>query len=160
VPACLEALAEVAAGLHANDDAVRLFAAADRARAEIGAVRVPPEEKHWAAFDSQLREALGAAAYEAARAQGAELTTEDALEWARRARGPRRRPPSGWASLTPTEARVVDLVAQGLTNPQIGERMFISPGTVKTHLAHIFRKLDVHSRAELTARAMRRNPTS
>ena len=44
VPACLDALAEVAAGLGADEDAVRLFAAAERARAEIGMVRVPPED--------------------------------------------------------------------------------------------------------------------
>ena len=105
---------------------MRLFAAAERARAEIGIVRYPPEEEHWAAIDRRLREALGDDAYEAARAEGAELSVEDALEWARRARGPRRRPPGGWASLTPTEARVAELVAEGLTNPQIGERMFIS----------------------------------
>jgi predicted ATPase/DNA-binding CsgD family transcriptional regulator len=160
VPACLDALAEVAAGLHAHQDAVRLFAAAERARAEIGAVRVPPEEEHWAAIDGGLREALGTAAYEAARAQGAGLTIEDSLEWARRARGPRRRPPAGWGSLTPTEARVTELVANGLTNPQIGERMFISKATVKTHLAHIFKKLDVHSRAELTAHVARRETSS
>ena len=78
------------------------------------------------------------------------------MEWARRARGPRRRPPGGWDSLTPTEARVAELVADGLTNPQIGERMFISRATVKTHLAHIFRKLDLHSRAELIAQAVER----
>ena len=68
----------------------------------------------------------------------------------------RTRPPGGWDSLTPTEVRVVELVAEGLTNPQVGERMFVSPGTVKTHVAHIFRKLDVHSRAELTAQAVER----
>jgi predicted ATPase/DNA-binding CsgD family transcriptional regulator len=159
VPACLDALAEVAAGLHAHGDAVRLFAAAERARAELGTVRVPPEQRHWAAIDRRLREALGADDYEAARSQGDALSTEDALGWARRARGPRVRPPSGWDSLTPTEAKVAELVAQGLTNPQIGERMFITPGTVKTHVAHIFTKLDVHTRAELTAHAVRRNPT-
>ena len=99
---------------------MRLFAAAERARAEIGAVRVPAEAEHWAAIEGRLREVLGDEAYDAARAQGAELSTEDALEWARRARGPRRRPPGGWDSLTPTEVRVVELVAEGLTNPQIG----------------------------------------
>ena len=156
VPGCLDALAEVAAGLGADEDAVRLFAAAERARAEIGIVRVPPEERHWANIEAELREALGDDAYEAAQAQGAELTTEDALEWARRARGPRRRPPGGWDSLTPTEARVVELVAEGLTNPQIAERMFISKETVKTHLSRIFRRLEVRSRGELTARAVER----
>ena len=87
-------------------------------------------------------------------------STADALEWARRKRGPRKRPPGGWESLTPTEAKVVELVAEGLTNPQVGERMFISPGTVKTHLAHVFSKLDVHSRAELSAQAVGRRKTA
>jgi predicted ATPase/DNA-binding CsgD family transcriptional regulator len=157
VPGCLDALAEVAAGHHAHEDAVRLFAAAERARAEVGVIRIPPEEPHWAAIDSELRQALGDDAYDSARAEGAALSIEDALGWARRARGPRRRPPGGWDSLTPTELKVAALAAEGLTNPQIGERMFISKATVKTHLAHIFRKLDVHSRAELTAEAVRRS---
>jgi DNA-binding CsgD family transcriptional regulator len=160
VPCCLDALAEVAAGLGADQDAVRLLAAAERARTEIGAVRVPAEAEHWATIDRQLRDTLGDDAYKTARAEGAELSIDDALEWARRARGPRRRPQSGWASLTPTEAKVAELVTEGLTNPQIGERMFISKATVKTHLAHIFRKLDVHSRAELIANAARRDTTS
>ena len=160
VPSCLDVLGEVAAGVRADKDAVRLFAAAGRARTEIGSVRVPPEEGHCAAIDDGLRDTLGPQAYEAARAEGAELTIDDALEWARRTRGPRRRPATGWASLTPTEARVAELVAEGLTNPQIGARMFISKATVKTHLAHIFKKLDVHSRAELSALAARRNPAS
>ncbi len=160
VPGCLDALAEVAAGLGADEDAVRMFAAAERARAEIGAVRVPAEDEHWATIDRELREALGDDAYEAASAQGAELSTDDALEWARRARGPRRRPRGGWASLTPTEAKVAELAAEGLTNPEIGERMFVSRATVKTHLAHIFRKLDVHNRAELAAHVVRRDAAS
>jgi predicted ATPase/DNA-binding CsgD family transcriptional regulator len=157
VPGCLDALGEVAAGLGSDRDAVRLFAAAHRVRADIGSVRVPPEEDHWAAIDSRLRETLGRGAYEQARVEGAELTIDDALEWARRARGPRRRPSHGWEALTPTEARVAELVAEGLTNPAIGERMFISKATVKTHLAHIFKKLDVHSRAELSGQAARRS---
>ncbi len=76
-----------------------------------------------------------------------------------RARGTRRRRAKGWESLTPTEARVAGLVAEGLTNRQIGERMFVSLATVKTHLAHIFTKLGVHNRTELTAQAARRDPT-
>lgn len=60
-------------------------------------------------------------------------------------------------SLTPTELRVVELVAEGLTNPQIGERMFISRGTVKVHLSHIFAKLGTSTRAELAAEAARRD---
>ena len=156
IPACLDALSEVAAGLQRHEDGVRMFAAAERARNETGVVRIPPEQEHWAAIEAKLHDALGNEAYETARRQGAELSVEGALEWARRARGPRGRPPGGWASLTPTELRVVELVAEGLTNPQIAERMFISPGTVKTHVAHVFRKVDVHSRAELSAQAAKR----
>jgi predicted ATPase/DNA-binding CsgD family transcriptional regulator len=156
VPGCLDALAEVAAGLHAHADAVRLFAAAQRARGEISVVRIPAEEQHWATIGKRLLDALGADVYEGARRQGAELGIEDALEWARRTRGPRKRPPGGWAALTPAESRIAGLVAEGLTNRQIGERMFIAPETVKTHVAHIYRKLELHSRAELTAQAIRR----
>ena len=54
------------------------------------------------------------------------------------------------------ELQVVDLAAQGLTNPEIGKRLFIGSGTVKTHMAHIFAKLDIRSRAELAAVASRR----
>jgi len=156
VPSCLDALAEVWAGLGADDDATRLLAAADAARAELGIVRVPLEEEHWVELETRLRETLGEKGYEAARAQGARMSMQDAVEWGRRARGPRNRPRGGWDSLTPTELRVVELVAEGLTNPQIGERMFISRATVKNHLAHVFGKLDVHSRTELGALAASR----
>ena len=70
--------------------------------------------------------------------------------------GGRKRLATGWNSLTPTELQVVELVAQGLTNPEIGQRLFIGRGTVKTHLSHIFAKLNVSSRAELAAAASRR----
>lgn len=66
-------------------------------------------------------------------------------------RGSRSRPASGWASLTGTERAVADLVAEGLTNPQIGARLFVSRRTVQTHVSHIFTKLDLTSRAQLAA---------
>ena len=53
--------------------------------------------------------------------------------------------------LTRTERTVATLVAQGLTNRQIAEQLFVSPRTVDAHLAHIFRKLDISSRARLAA---------
>ncbi|MBO0787015.1 MAG: hypothetical protein J2P33_13185, partial [Actinobacteria bacterium] len=74
----------------------------------------------------------------------------------RGARGPRKRPQFGWQSLTPTEQTVAALVADGLSNPQIGERLFISRRTVQTHLAHVFAKLDISSRAQLAAEVARR----
>ena len=82
---------------------------------------------------------LGEGAAEGAgSAAGRALDWRDASAYASRARGERKRPSSGWASLTPTEEHVVALVAEGLTNPQIAERMFVGRATVKTrHLEHI-----------------------
>lgn len=80
-----------------------------------------------------------------------DATIEDVIAYVRRSRGPRRRPSIGWASLTPTELQVVEAVAAGCTNAQAAERLFVSPSTIKTHLAHIFRKLDVANRAALVA---------
>ncbi|MDQ3380225.1 MAG: AAA family ATPase [Actinomycetota bacterium] len=71
------------------------------------------------------------------------------------ARGPRGRPLTGWGSLTAAEQRVARLVPEGLTNTEIGARLFISGRTVSTHLAHIFRKLEISSRSELAAIATR-----
>ena len=156
LPDILDALVEIAAGLESQAEAVRLLASAGRARAELGTVRWRPEHDHWATLEASLRKGMGETAFEAAWKQGAELGTDEAIAWIRRARGSRKRPSAGWESLTPTEAQVVELVAQGLTNPQIAERMFISRATVKAHVAHIFQKLDINNRAELTALAVRR----
>jgi DNA-binding CsgD family transcriptional regulator len=62
-----------------------------------------------------------------------------------------RRPATGWGSLTATEARVVDLVAEGLTNTAIAERLFVSRRTVESHLARVYPKLGLHSRTGLVA---------
>lgn len=52
---------------------------------------------------------------------------------------------------------MADLVADGLSNPQIGERLFISRRTVQAHLAHMFAKLGISSRAQLAAQVARRH---
>jgi len=48
------------------------------------------------------------------------------------------------------------LIADGLSAPAIGERLHLAPGTVKTHLAHLYDKLGVSDRAACVAEAMRR----
>jgi len=73
-------------------------------------------------------------------------------------RGKRGRPQFGWASLTPAERAVASLVADGLTNPQIGDRLYISRRTVHTHLVHVFAKLDIASRAQLAVQVTRHGP--
>jgi DNA-binding CsgD family transcriptional regulator len=84
------------------------------------------------------------------------LASMRTLGLGRKRRGARKRPASGWEALTPSEVEVVSLAAQGMTNPEIGQRLFISRRTVQTHLAHSFRKLDISSRVELAAEAARR----
>ena len=62
---------------------------------------------------------------------------------------PRRLMLSGVESLTPTERRVAALVADGLSNPEVAQTMFVTRGTVETHLGSIYRKLDIASRESL-----------
>jgi predicted ATPase/DNA-binding CsgD family transcriptional regulator len=70
---------------------------------------------------------------------------------------PRRRATIGWDALTPSELRIVDHVARGMTNAAIGDVLFISRRTVQTHLRNVFVKLNVSSRAEVAAEAVRRS---
>jgi len=59
-----------------------------------------------------------------------------------------------WSSLTGAETRVAELVASGMTNRRIAEALTLSPHTVDAHLKHMYTKLDIHSRVELTVLAM------
>lgn len=74
----------------------------------------------------------------------------------RAAVGQKSLPPSGTASprperpssLTIREAEILAMIAQGLSNRQIGERLFISEKTVRNHLSHIFEKIGVQDRTQ------------
>jgi len=118
-------------------------------------VPIPSARALFEEATARARDALGAG-YAPERAAGAALTLEEATALAFRGESRPPRPPSGWASLTPAELRVVDLVTAGLSNPEIGERLFISRRTVQTHLSRVFAKLGVTNRAELAALASRR----
>lgn len=66
------------------------------------------------------------------------------------------RPDHGWASLTEAELRVCSRVSRGLSNREIAGELTVSHHTVDAHLKHIYLKLDIHSRVELTVLTMRR----
>jgi DNA-binding CsgD family transcriptional regulator len=80
-----------------------------------------------------------------------------------RALGIRRRvttaekPTTGWAAMTKSELAVAQLAADGLTNREIAEQLFVSPHTVNTHLRQVFAKLEIKSRVDLTRLLTERN---
>ncbi|ROO85370.1 regulatory LuxR family protein [Actinocorallia herbida] len=125
----------------AAEDAGRLLLESDQAaavqhltRAESGYTRTGAE--HAAA---EVRRRLSAAGH--------------------RRRRTRRRAERGWGALTPAERRVAALVAEGATNRQAAERLFLSPATVGTHVMHIFHKIGVNSRVELARAYLERDGT-
>jgi DNA-binding CsgD family transcriptional regulator len=67
---------------------------------------------------------------------------------------------SGWDSLTPAETKIAALVEGGLTNPEIAAKLFLSRRTVATHVSHILKKLDVHSRIDIAREAALRTTAS
>jgi DNA-binding CsgD family transcriptional regulator len=141
----------VGARAERTPEAARVLAASDQARQAMAYPRDPADQQARDATVAGLRAALGDGAFTETWAEGARLTLEEAVAYARRARGARRRPSTGWDSLTPTELEVVRLVVDGLSNPEIGRRLLMSRGTVKAHLSHIYAKLDVANRTELAA---------
>jgi DNA-binding CsgD family transcriptional regulator len=158
----IELLGVLAAARERHTDAARLLAAADAARGPLQYLAPGFTANRGAAAHaaSQARHALGDDHFTLAWEQGQGLTLADAVAYAARKGGGRKRPATGWASLTPAELEVVRLVSDGLRNDAIARRLFIAPGTVKVHLSHIFAKLGITTRAELAAQAVSQNLTA
>ena len=128
-----------------HHDATQLLAAADRyeqasrpllkAQALEAAagefIRAGDREQARAAFTQavEVYRSLGAAA-DVARLQG-----------------------GGWDSLTPTETKIAALLEAGLSNPEIAAKLLLSRRTIATHVSHILKKLDVHSRTDIAREA-------
>lgn len=151
LPDSLDALAHLAAEGEWPDAAVRMLAAGQSAREAMGYPRPPVDQPAQDRTIATLKSRLGAKRYDEQWAEGDALTLEQILVDATRGRGPRNRPNSGWSSLSPTELTVANLVADGVSNPEIARRMYISRSTVKTHLSHVYTKLGTSSRTELAA---------
>lgn len=151
----LECLGTVAARTGTHREAVRLFGAADGIRQRMGAVRFKVYEAEHSASVTALRHTMGQKEFQAAWAEGAALSIEEATAYAQRGRGERKRPSSGWDSLTPAERDVVRLVSEGLGNNDIATRLFVSPRTVQSHLTHVYTKLGLTSRVQLVQEAAR-----
>jgi DNA-binding CsgD family transcriptional regulator/Flp pilus assembly protein TadD len=156
----LEAAAGLVGAQGRHEEAARLFGAADVARESIGLVRFASEREAYKAYLEVVRDGLGDEAFAVAWQEGRAMSLEEAVAYAQRGRTGRKRPSIGWASLTPTELEVTKLVAEGLKNAEIAERMFISRNTVETHLKHVYSKLGISSRTELALEAQRRESST
>jgi DNA-binding CsgD family transcriptional regulator len=154
-PDIFECLAVVAAELDRHREAARLFGAAAGIRQRMGAARFKVWDAGYDASVAALRNAMSEEDFDSAWAEGAALSTDEAIAYAQRGRGERKRPTSGWASLTPAERDVVRLVSEGLANNDIATRLFVSPRTVQSHLTHVYTKLGLASRVQLVQEAAR-----
>ena len=114
-----------------------------KARTELGAAL--RRAKHRSQAREQLRQAVELATLCGAVPLAAHAETELLATGAR----PRRISLSGVASLTPSERRVAQMAADGPTNREIAQTLFVTPRTIEVHLTSIYRKLDISSRAQL-----------
>ncbi|MCV7125221.1 helix-turn-helix transcriptional regulator [Mycobacterium lacus] len=156
LPDVLECLAGLACGAGTYREGARLFGAAEAIRRRIGVVRFMIYQAEYEAAVAALRDAMDRKDFDAAWAEGAALSIEEAIAYAQRGHGWRKRPATGWDSLTPTELDVVRLVSEGLANKDIATRLFVSPRTVQTHLTHVYTKLGFSSRVQLAQAAASR----
>jgi len=139
------------AGLEALRQAVALLAGTDarlehaRALVDLGAALRRANRRKEAR--EPLREGLDLAHRCGAKVLEARARTELAATGAR----PRSAVLSGVDSLTPSELRIARMAAEGMTNREIAQSLFVSAKTVETHLRHVYPKLEVAKRTELAA---------
>jgi predicted ATPase/DNA-binding CsgD family transcriptional regulator len=149
---CLEGLATIAGAEGRIVRAARLWGAAEALLEKIEAMYtyVPDRSLH----RSQLaaRSQIDEAAWEVAWAEGRTMTSEQAIEYAlEREAAPEPAVPEAYPTgLSAREVEVLRLVATGLTNAEVAEKLFLSSRTVDWHLGSIYRELGLHSRAEAT----------
>jgi DNA-binding CsgD family transcriptional regulator len=155
--AALETIADLAVARGEPERSLRVLAASQRFHTDSGIARFPLQADRFDHARSAAQAALDLTDATACWDAGDELSLADAVAYARRGRGERQRPQIGWASLTPAERDVVRLVAEGHTNAEIGQRLFMSVNTVKKHLTHVYAKVEVDGRAGLAAEVARRD---
>lgn len=169
IACCLAGLAEVAAATKRPERAAGLFGAADALLDAIGAVLDPVDRLEYDRNLEQTRAQLGRAAFETAHAVARVMSLEDAIDYGLEAIQSPHLPavPPGQPSrsrgplqLTHREQEVAALAAQGLSNREIGGRLFITEGTARIHVERILGKLGLHSRAQLAAWLIEHRPVT
>jgi non-specific serine/threonine protein kinase len=150
----LEGLACDAGAKEEAERAARLFGAAEALRETMAlplesALRAL-EEPYLLGARSQLKESAWTEAWEEGRGMSMEAAIEYALSEEESSTTTPSSTPEHPAGLTSREVEVLGLVATGMTNAQVAQRLFLSPRTVQRHLNSIYRKLEVSSRAAAT----------
>jgi len=148
----LEEASHLALATGDAERAARLLGAADAVRAGIGAPLPGMFLDEHARVESGARASLGDERFDVARGEGRGMPLHATIELV----NPTRPRPSLEVSegLTPRELEVLALVAQGLTDAEVAERLVVSLRTVHAHLRSTYRKLDVHSRSAATRYAL------
>ena len=166
----LEGLACVTGAEGEAERAARLFGATEalhEALRQAVAYQHSPEEEAWREpYLATTRSRLGEALWQAAWAEGRAMSMEQAIEYALTEEEPSAATlsstheqlsapaPEHPAGLTSREVEVLGLVAEGLTNAQVAQRLFLSPRTVQRHLNSVYHKLGVNSRTAATRFAL------
>ncbi|MDQ6927329.1 MAG: LuxR C-terminal-related transcriptional regulator [Actinomycetota bacterium] len=138
---------------------VRLFAAAASLRKAQGVPSFPPDHPHFEDDVRSARQSLSTAAFDRSWANGRDLGLAGAID---AARNPSSTPPTAsdesWAQLTKKELAVLELLAQGMTDFEIAEHLFVAKTTVKDRLRQTRTKLGTLSRSALANEVARRTP--
>ena len=156
----LSLIAEIAAFNAQHDRATRLIASTERERRALGLVAFPAAHQAMEGLLAAAATALGEENLNKAQRDGARLSLEEAVTYARRGRGERASATRGWVSLSPAERQVVELASRGQSNPEIASDLFMSRHTVKAHLAHAYIKLGVSNRTELARLATKHSQST
>jgi DNA-binding CsgD family transcriptional regulator len=159
----LAAFAMLAGSCGQPAQAARLFAAAHTMREKIANPFKLPESAVFDGAAAAVRASLGDAQFAANWTEGSAMSFERAIEDALTVDSAASPPATAGTTLnrgataggglTPREREVLALLVGGGTNQDIADALFLSPRTVQAHLANVFAKLDVHSRAAAVARA-------
>lgn len=149
--ACIEDTARLAAAQGDWRRAATLLSAATRRRDETACVPSVPDRARLYADTDAVRSNLAPEAFESAWAAGQAMTLEDASAFAaaRRTAPPPMPDAATGSTLTPREREIAGLVALGLSNRAIADRLVIAPGTVKIHVERILGKLGRTSRVQI-----------
>jgi predicted ATPase/DNA-binding CsgD family transcriptional regulator len=148
----LDGLACICAAEGEAERAAILFGAGEALFEAVGGQHEPEEAAMREPYLAMARSRLDEIGWQAAWQQGRGMPMEQAIEYALSAEEPSA--PEHPAGLTSREVEVLGLVAEGLTNAQVAQRLFVSPRTVHRHLNSVYHKIGVNSRAAATRFAL------